>query len=103
MQGVQFFGKLVFNSWSWGFNSDFTTERAPLKTHPCTDAELGLNEAEESIFYPTRKNARKIVENHKKKFICLDETSEMFISGSYNSDKARLFNIQLVRCSDQDE
>ena len=100
------YGKLIMNSWSWGFDDEVvSTVRVPLGTHQCTQAELGLDESRElsSKFYPSRTNARRNLEKYNKKFICIDDAKDMFISGSYNSEKARLMNIQVVRCSEQDE
>ena len=69
-----------------------------VKTHTCTKEELGL-EGRNSAFLPITENAKPSVEIHQKKFLCVDP-KEMRMYGDYNSDKARLINIQLVKCHD---
>ena len=86
------YGKIAFNSFSWGFGESFESIRAPLNTRSCTRAELGLDDSAESAFYPIRNNSKKTVEKYWKKFMCIDK-EDMYIHGSYNSDKARLMNI----------
>ena len=95
-------GRIVFNSYSWGGldeNGDFAPALIEeVKTHTCTKEELGL-EGKSSAFLPITKNAVPSVEIHQKKFLCIDR-EELRMYGDYNSDKARLINIQLVRCHD---
>ena len=42
------------------------------------------------------------MQTHWKKFQCVDP-KDMHISGSYNSDSARLIEVQLVQCHDRDD
>ena len=98
------YGKIIFNSFSWGFGSEIQAERKQIKTHQCEREELGLEDqtSDKDAFYKVDANSQKSVRKYAEKFLCIDK-KDMYISGSYNSDKARLMNIQLVRCSEEDE
>ena len=86
------YGKIVFNSFSWGFGSEIKSQRHSIQTHRCSREELGLDSTEASAFYRIEPNSRKSVDKYAAKFLCVDP-KDMYISGSYNSDKARLMNI----------
>lgn len=42
------YGKLIFNSWSWGFTNSFKSERKILPSHSCDKTELGLDKTTSS-------------------------------------------------------
>ena len=70
--------------------------------HNCTKQELGVESDQQSRakFLPIRKENRELVNFHSKKFKCVDE-EDLYMYGDYNSDKASLFNIQLVKCKNE--
>ena len=89
------YGKIVFNSYQWGYGPELIAERIEIKTHPCTREELGLDDdldSSNAMFYPIRVNNKEIVDKYWRKFVCIDK-KDMFIHGSYNSRKARLMNM----------
>ena len=69
-----------------------------MKTHTCTSEELGL-EGTNSSFLPVEKKNVAVVKSQQKKLLCVDH-EDMQIYGDYNSNKARIINIQLEICND---
>ena len=59
------YGELVYNSYSWGMNSDgsYYLIRKELPKRNCTKAELGLSEEEgETVFLPVHESNRNWLE-----------------------------------------
>ena len=45
------YGELVFEHFGWG-NTDLSTDRRMLKSHFCTDEELGIERTENTVMFP---------------------------------------------------
>ena len=86
------YGKIVFNSYSWGQSEETQSGRIRIESHACTREELGLDDEKSGKFYPIRESIRNRVELYWQKFMCINE-ADMFIHGSYNSKTARPMNI----------
>ena len=98
------YGRIVFNAFTWGGldeNGDFIPSTMnEIETHTCSPEELGLLEnsnSENSAFMPINEKNKPTVQMYQKKFLCVDK-EEMKLYGDYNSDKARILNMQLVKC-----
>ena len=50
-------------------------------------------------FMPINEKNKPTVQMYQKKFLCV-EKDEMKLYGDYNSEKARILNMQLVKCYD---
>ena len=97
-------GELQFRASEWGNNPDgsFYWDHKVLKSHKCSDEELGLA--------PDRKGARFMpavdrhlfyIDYYKEKFICLDP-DDLYFFGDFESPSARQLNIDLVKCKGND-
>ena len=98
------YGELVIAEYSWGTdeNNDYFVSRSRLDTAVCTPEQLGLTEDKSGQeFHPMHQNAKKYVGYYQKKFLCAKK-EEMHINGDFNSDEARLINIQLIKCKGTD-
>ena len=45
-----------------------------LETHPCSDAEIGLDNTKESKFYPLSEQDLELAQLHKSNFLCFDNS-----------------------------
>ena len=62
-----------------------------LKTHTCTQEELGLIQGNgDPKFWPLHKNSKPEVETYWKKLQCIDADEDVQLNGDYNSYKARV-------------
>lgn len=97
------YGKLMFARYEWGERADtgeLYSEISEIPSHTCTRQELGIDGGQGS-FLPLAESQMRLVETYQKKMKCI-EPAEMRINGDYNSAKASLINIRLVRCSESD-
>ena len=94
------YGKLVIEHFGWGYEDTEGTgsRRTPLETHPCSDAELGL---EDDVEYPLIDDSIGVVTTWKKKFRCM-KPEDIEIWGDYNSEKAQQITIKLEKCHGYD-
>ena len=60
-----------------------------------------LEDRTNAEFKPLHIASVSQVTKYRKKFLCAKK-EDMYINGTYNSNQARLINIQLARCLDQD-
>ena len=94
------YGRIVFNAYTWGGLDEngvfIPATMKEIETHTCTPEELGLK-GDNSAFMPINAQNRPTVEMYQKKFLCIDK-KDMRLFGDYNSDKARILNMQLVKC-----
>ena len=75
----------------------------PLVTHECSLEELGITEdTSKAKFLPAVGGNKEIVQTYQKKFKCARE-EDLNIFGDFDSAKARLFNIQLLKCTGRDD
>ena len=51
-----------------------------------------------SYFFSPHEGARKYAEFYQKKSLCVDQDN-LEIYGDFNSEKAKQFNVQLVKCT----
>ena len=95
-------GELRYVAYSWGEdeNGNGFVKREKLPTRQCTREELGLDPGE-SRFFPLREYYVNQVNFYHKKFLCVDR-EEMLIYGDFSTQKARLIDLQLIKCHDQD-
>ena len=95
------YGQLVFQEYGWGTKDDGSYEvlGARLASAVCTPEQLGLAEGgkEDAEFLPLHENYYNVVAKYRKKFLC-SRKEDMFIYGDYNSERARLIEIKLIRC-----
>ena len=61
-----------------------------------------MDDPDKSAFYPIRADSKQTIEKYWKKFVCIDK-EDMSLNGAFNSENARQMNIQIVRCSNEDE
>ena len=79
----------TFRTWGEGVEGARADDNA-LKTHPCTEEELGLS-GSNPRFWPLHENSARDVRLRQKKLKCTDERIALY--GDYNSDKARRLEI----------
>ena len=89
--------KATFRSWGADIDGAQADDNA-LKTHPCTEEELGLT-GSNPAFWPLHEKSAGDVKLRQKKFKCTDERIEIY--GDYNSDKARRLEIQFEKCDNK--
>ena len=80
----------MFNHYKWGENADGSNfaGRKPLKSHPCTREELGLEgDPSQSKFLPINENFRGNIEFYHKKFLCL-EKEDLVVYGDFGTARA---------------
>ena len=82
--------KATFRTWGEGVEGTIKKDDKALKTHPCTEEELGLS-GNNPIFWPLHEQSARDVKLRQKKLKCTDERIELY--GDYNSDKARRLEI----------
>ena len=74
----------------------------PLPSHPCSDAELGLEPSKGSAEYMKPHPYYDTVVNvWKKKFVCID-SKDRYVHGNFNTEKARNIRVRLNRCRGQE-
>ena len=49
-------------------------ETEVLETHPCSDAEIGLDNTKESKFYSINEQDLELAQLHKSNFLCFDNS-----------------------------
>ena len=99
------YGKLVFNSVSWGSNPDGTyyLERKHLRTHNCTEEELGLLEDKsKATFFDFIGPQKEYIHFYHRKLVCINK-EDLFLYGEFDSNTARRINIQLIKCTGRPE
>ena len=85
---------------TWGFEDSVGVEFEPLKTRPCTEAELHINNQTDpdSIFYPPHPEGVGSLSFYHKKLKCLDGEG-IRVQGDYNSAKTRSFVLLFDKCN----
>ena len=68
-----------------------------MPTHKCSKEELGLEGYNARSMKP-RKDALKLLELYKDKFLCLDENN-LFLRGNFDTNKTSNIRIKLNRCT----
>lgn len=68
-----------------------------IQSHPCTDAELGLEGTGHAEFMPIQERSLAYVNLYKRKLLCI-ERHELEIFGSFNSVRAQNLVVTLERC-----
>ena len=84
-------GTLVLQHAEWGIDEkgDTFSSTTNLKSHTCTDEELGLKDNnDESRFMPIHQTSIGYVKLYKKKFVCL-EPADLELYGNFNSANAK--------------
>lgn len=69
-----------------------------IPSHTCSLEELGI-EGNDSSFFALAERQAATIKTYQKKFKCLDR-DELYVSGEFNSEKAALINMRLVRCEE---
>ena len=64
----------VSQSYYDSYSNENAYTSTPLKTHPCTEAELGLDNAGNSKFYPIIEEDREDLMKAKPFFMCFDHS-----------------------------
>lgn len=96
-------GELAFYHYGWSRNPDGSSfaGRNKLKSHKCSRAELGLElKEDETLMFPIQANFKKDFEVYHSQFLCVDR-EDLHIFGDYNTQSAKLFNIQFIKCHDR--
>ena len=97
------YGSLHLNHYRWGQPEDEANGRHRLPQHACTREELGLDEDRTSaMFMPAYEPSYNEINFYSKKLQCV-ESENLSIHGDYNSYKAQMLNVQLVRCHDRND
>ena len=91
------YAKIKAVSYGWTPEAEYFNE---LKTHPCSQEELGLTGNSNSQFMPTNVEEVGVVTYSKENFICVDK-QELKIYGDTSSSVAQIFQYELHRCSDR--
>ena len=66
----------------------------------CSREELGLDGSTNSTFLPIHPGSYGNIDLYRKKFLCVDP-EDMYIFGNFESYKARLMNVQLIKCNNE--
>ena len=86
-------------SWSVPKNSLVTVyDVKQLKTHVCTQQELGFGLREDSTFYPIKQEMKQDVYRLLGNWHCLDQFQEIDMNGHFSSSKADQLMIRLRKC-----
>ena len=85
---------------TWGFTDSVEVKFEALKTRPCTEAELHINNQTDpdSIFYPPHPEDEASLSFYYKKLKCLDGEG-IRVQGDYNSAKTRSFVLLFDKCN----
>ena len=79
----------------WGVEGLVGTNYFEIPSRPCTEAELGLNQTDnsndESRFWPINPVEKSDLKSYASSLKCMDEN--LLISGAYNSAKAQHLTI----------
>ena len=84
------YGELVIEHHGWDYvnKQSESYERTQIKSHYCSDEELGFVRSPDTLIYPITPNSIPEVQTYKKKFKCLNK-EDMVIWGDYNSHYAQ--------------
>ena len=94
-------GGLQVAAWEWGYdeNQEYKSSISPIKSHACSDFELGRSEEGTGAhFFPL------LFEESINAFgtmMCIDE-EELRVHGTYSSNSGRILLIMLNRCIGED-
>ena len=71
--------------------------RKQLKSHFCTDEDLGLTRTQNTVMFPLNKNHEFELETYRNKFRCVDR-DELQIWGDFNSAQAQQLIVRFKMC-----
>ena len=91
------YGELVIALYGWGYEGHGGTLTTDLKTHSCSDEELGLAGSDFLLADTLVKDVR----TKQKSFKCYDP-NDVDIWGDYNSGKAQQLVVQFRICKSED-
>lgn len=96
-------GEIVFMRYDWGYDSagKFFNNPVRLASRPCTRAELGLEIGATAKFMPIHQQSKLSLESYADNFMCVDDSSQLKLSGEYSSDYGSLIRASLNACTDK--